>query len=116
MMRSGPRETHRLLALMTLLVGCYEHTLVRTSPPNAALYVNGAFVGLTPVEYRVPEHRFSPRTTYRLELAGFEPLEGEFQTYIAPGRIVGGIFALGLPFAFRGATAFNKVHEFPLAP
>ena len=97
-------------------VGCAEQTMVRTSPPGASLHVDGRFIGVTPVQYRVPERRYSQHTTYRIEHPGYEPLEGEFQTYVTPGRIIGGILGLGIPFAFRGPTAFHKVHDFQMQP
>jgi len=96
--------------------GCAEQTLIRTAPPNASVYVNGTFIGVSPVRYRVPEYRFSPHTTYRIEREGYQPLEGELRTYTAPGRIIGGIMGLGIPFAFRGVTAFRKNHDFELQP
>jgi hypothetical protein len=90
--------------------------LIRTAPPNASVYVNGTFIGVSPVSYRVPEYRFSPHTTYRIEREGYEPLEGELRTYTPPGRIIGGIMGLGIPFAFRGVTAFRKNQDFELQP
>lgn len=100
----------------TPLTGCSEGTLIRTSPPGAGVYINDGFLGVTPVMYRVPESRFRPPTRYKIEREGYEPLEGDLQTYVAPGRIIGGIFGLGIPFAFRGAVAFHKVHDFQLQP
>jgi hypothetical protein len=110
---------HTILAivwLMSCLPGCAEQTLIRTSPPDASVMINGKFIGVTPVLYRVPESEFHPHTTYQIARDGYEPIEGELNTYVTPGRIVGGIFTLGIPFIFRGATAFAKVHDFQLQP
>src|SRR5436853_1458569 len=111
------RARGALLGAMAMWVaGCAEQTMIRTTPPNANVYVDGTFIGASPVAYRVPEHRFSPHTTYRIEHDGYDPLEGELRTYTPPGRIIGGIMGLGIPFAFRGATAFRKNQDLVLQP
>jgi hypothetical protein len=105
-----------LLGLATTIAtsGCAEHTRIRTFPTGATVYVNGQLIGTSPVEYRVPEAQFSRPTTFRIEHPDCEPLEGELRTRVAPGRIFGGIFGLGIPFAFRGVVVFQKNHDFDL--
>jgi hypothetical protein len=105
------------LFIVTLTAsGCAEHTRIRTFPTGATVYVNGQLVGTSPVEYRVPESQFSPPTTFRIEHPDCEPLEGELRTRVAPSRVFGGIFGLGIPFAFRGVVVFQKNHDFELHP
>ena len=40
-----------LLLLLLLAAGCAERAWIRSAPPGANVYVNGHFIGITPVVY-----------------------------------------------------------------
>jgi len=108
------RRSHALIVVSTLLSACTESTMIRTSPPDAKVYVNGQFVGVSPVRCKVPRAEFRDGIPVRIERDGYEPVTSTLRTRIATGRIVGGFFAFGIPFMFRGPTAFLEQHDFEL--
>jgi hypothetical protein len=99
-----------------LLSACSESTMIRSYPPNAKLYVNGTLMGLTPIVYTAKHSRISDVYQVRLEREGYQPLEDVLHTRICPGRIVGGIFTLGIVLLVRGPTCFASPQEFTLQP
>src|SRR5690242_9766199 len=100
-----------LLAVLAVVFGgCAESTFIRTSPPDAKVYVNDKFVGVSPVEYSVSRGEFRENIPVRIERDGYYPVSSTLQTHIATGRVFGGLFALGIPFLFRGPTAFLDEH------
>jgi hypothetical protein len=102
-----------LLALSASL-GCSESTVIRSSPPGAQAFVNDRFVGVTPTVFTVPRAQFDEKFECRVELDGYEPATQNLRKVTAPGRIVGGVFTLGIVSIFKGATAFDSPHDFAL--
>lgn len=86
------------VGLLLVLSGCSEYVRFRSSPPGGRVFVDDALVGTTPVQYGTREviHR-----TYRVDMPGCGPVEGHLTPRIAPGRIIGAIFTLGIVAAAR---------------
>jgi PEGA domain/Short C-terminal domain len=102
-------------ALVSLLAGCGGSVLIRTAPPGAKAYVDGNFIGRTPVEFSVPRREIRPHAL-RLEKEGFEPIEDTIRTRVAPGRIVGAIFSLGIVYLFRSPMDLVTPEMYALSP
>jgi hypothetical protein len=76
---------------------------------GARISVNGQFVGTSPVNVTVPRQEFSAREfTVTAEHEGFEAGEIRLQKRTCPGRIVGGVFTLGIVLLFRPPTCFES--------
>lgn len=95
---------------------CSEHALVRSEPPGAQFCLDGRPIGSTPVEITVPRSEFTGPLAYRVEHAGYETREGTLSKRVAPGRIVGGYFSLGISFIFKRPTALRDRYDFVLTP
>jgi len=76
-----------------LLAGCSEEVLFRSSPPAARVSVDDVYIGDTPTHFTT--HQVIPRT-YRVEMQGYPPVEGQLEPHLAPGRVIGAIFTLGI--------------------
>jgi hypothetical protein len=101
-----------LSCLALLLSGCEETTEIVTNPPGAKVTINGKFIGLSPVEFDVSRGDWPDdnRFVYLIEREGFQPTRGEFRGEVAPGRIVGSIFAsAGLSLAWNGVMVLPEV-------
>ena len=95
--------------------GCSEYTLIRSYPPGAKLYINDHFEGLTPVTFSVPRSDFADHDfLVRLERTGYGTVNETLAKRICPGRIVGGVFTLGIVFIFKGPTCFAYPQDFTL--
>jgi hypothetical protein len=103
-----------LLAL--LCAGCAEHTVIRSEPPGADLYVNERFVGVTPVEYSVSRAEFSTPLMVCLEREGYRLFRDELPKTVGAGRIVGGGFSLGISLIFKRPTTLRGHYDFLLVP
>jgi hypothetical protein len=111
------RRAAAMLACCTALAGCTESALVRSYPPGSKLYVNGDFVGVTPVVYSVADAKFTGREfPVRIERTGYAPADGVLRKQTCPGRVAGGVFTLGILFLFRSATCFVSPQDFLLEP
>jgi hypothetical protein len=82
-----------VLAVLPLLAGCAETLVIRSTPPGAQVMLNGTVVGTTPMVY---ETKRPEPMTYRIEKEGYPPAEGAIATPLAPGRVVGAVFSLGI--------------------
>ena len=103
----------RLIAAIIALAsttGCAEYGHVRTTPPGAKVELDGSFVGITPTLVRVPRSELGDPPHYRLELDGYRPEEGQLQTGIGAGRIVGMVFTLGIVGIFKDARYIKPVN------
>jgi hypothetical protein len=98
--------------------GCAEKTLFKTYPPGANVTVNGRSVGTSPVVVRVPRSEFSGDGVFRyhVEREGYRPTDGEFMSIPAPGRVVAGVFTLGIFSLFRGGTTLPEGVDVVLEP
>ena len=109
------RESVAASLLYLSLVGCAESTLVRSYPSGAQLYINNHYEGVTPIELTVPRSEFSAANIQmRLERDGYEPFAGTLKKSTCPGRIVGGIFTLGIVLIFKPPTCFQDPQDFSL--
>jgi hypothetical protein len=113
------KATRRIgvIALSVAMVGCAESTVVRSYPPGAKLYVNDHFKGITPVVLTVPRSEFAGENfRVRLEYEGYATAEEKLQKRVCGGRIVGGVFTLGIVLLFKRPTCFASPQDFGLAP
>jgi PEGA domain-containing protein len=112
-----PGRSVLLIACCLVWVGCSESTMVRSYPPAAKLYVNGQFVGLTPVAYTVDSAQFSKTDfSVRLDRTGYASVDGTLRKQTCPGRVTGGVFTLGILFIFKGPTCFSSPQDFSMEP
>src|SRR6516165_7220672 len=81
------------------LVGCVESATLLTEPSHAKVYIDGKFVGVSRATFLVGR---LDDAHYRVVLDGYEPAEGQLETRIAPGRVAGTAFTLGIYWIFRG--------------
>jgi hypothetical protein len=89
--------------------------MVRSYPPGSKVYVNGDFVGVTPVVYTVGGAKFTGREfPVRIERTGYAPADSVLRKQTCPGRVVGGVFTLGILFLFRNPTCFVSPQDFLL--
>jgi len=103
-MTAVTRWTRYALALLLLAsLGCSEHVLFRSMPSDAKVIVGEQPIGTTPVYYSSRD--VSPKS-YRIEKAGYPPVEGALATRISPGRIVGSVFTLGILLIFKSPRYF----------
>ena len=110
-------KTAGAITVCLATAGCAQSTLIRSLPSGALVFVNGRSVGETPVELVVSQSEFSDQTfTARLEKQGYEPAEGALRKQVCGGRIVGGVFSLGISFIFKRPTCFSSTQTFSLTP
>ena len=81
-----------------LLNACSERVTFESRPSGAKVYVGDMYVGETPTIYST---RDVTSRSYRVEKAGYPEAVGTLQARVAPGRIVGAIFTLGILAAAR---------------
>lgn len=111
------RQTAVLVACCLVLAGCSESAMVRSYPPGSKLFVNGEFVGVTPVVYTADRSEFSQHDfTVRLDRIGYTSAEGVLRKQVCPGRVTGGVFTLGILFLFKRPTCFASPQDFALDP
>lgn len=105
------------VALSLALMGCAESTVIRSYPPGAKLYINDQFKGVTPQILTVPRSQFdSQKFQVRLERDGYAPVDQTLPTRTCPGRVVGGVFSLGISFIFKPPTCFDSHQDFSMTP
>jgi len=95
------RRIHQVCAfisLAVLVIGCSERVTFLSRPDGAKVYVGGAYVGDTPTIYSTRDVVSRP---YRIEKPGYPDAQGTLQARVAPGRIVGAVFTLGILAATR---------------
>jgi hypothetical protein len=68
------------------------------SPTGAKVFVDDKYIGDAPTTYATREVTLR---AYRMEPSGSPPLEGFLTPHLAPGRVVGAIFTLGILAAIR---------------
>lgn len=95
-------------ASLALAAGCAESTLIRSHPTGARISVNGQVIGTSPVVFTVPRDRFiAEEFTVTAEHEGYEPGQATLRKETCAGRIVGGVFSLGIAFIFKRPTCFE---------
>jgi PEGA domain-containing protein len=98
------RKLIPVVLVAALTVGCAESELVRSVPPDAKVFIDDKLVGSTPINFATQDVRPLP---YRIEKPGYPAAEGTIQTRIAPGRVVGAVFTLGILAIFRSMHYFT---------
>ncbi len=110
----------RFVLVMSILdtAGCAETTAIRTYPTGTSIVVNGLLIGTGPLEYRISRTQIPTGGIfhYRAERAGYRPVEGEFRTRVAGGRVAGSIFTLGILLLFKSPSALPERVDIVLEP
>ncbi len=95
------RPIGSLLAIALLASGCSEAYVIRSYPNDVRMSVNEEYVGITPVVVPLTRAQMRPYR-WRAEKEGYEIQEGTMQPRVAPGRIWGYIFTVGILAIFKG--------------
>jgi|SRR5215468_6884 len=103
------RSIAALLAVAVLLTGCAESFHIKSYPAGSKAYVDGQLIGTTPTYSTIPRSEVGLPHTWRVEFRNCDAAEGQLQTGVAPGRIVGYIFTAGILAAFRGPRYYHDV-------
>jgi hypothetical protein len=114
-MRTKP--LHKTIAFclsLLLLPSCAERAWIRSAPPNAKVYVNDRFIGVTPVVYSVHRPEFYGPLHYRAVLDGYDTAEGDLQKRTGPPRIVAACFTLGISLLFKPPTTLQDRYDIAL--
>jgi len=104
-----PRIPSALLTLM-IFAACSESVRVATTPPGARLYLDGREVGVTPYTFSVRRSQIR-EVSYRIELENYRTVEGTLHKRVAPGRVVGAVFTLGILYLFRSPFYIQSLNE-----
>src|SRR6266404_7026234 len=89
------------VASAAVLAGCSPSVMIRSEPPGAKAYVDDVLVGTTPFDFSVKRSDLKSSYRLRLEKGGFEHSDQTIGTRVAPGRIVGAFFSLGIVYLFK---------------
>lgn len=102
------------LSALTLLSSCASSTVFRTSPSNAKIYVDGKYLGTTPVTYSDTKI-VGTSTNVRIEKEGYRTINAVINRseQADVGAIVGGIFFL-VPFLWT--MKYNPEHTYEMEP
>lgn len=101
------RRIVALLAALSLLSACAEQAVIKSYPAGAKAYVDGQLIGSTPAYTIIPRVDIDKPHTWRVEYRSCDFAEGTLQKAIAPGRIVGYFFTLGILAIFRSPYYFR---------
>ena len=101
-----------LSALAVLLAGCASSTVIRSSDPDARIYVNGEYVGTGKARYSDRKVSFAKNDVTLLK-DGCEPMKYDFRRNEDPdiGAIVGGFF-LTVPFLWTLEYKDERAYEY----
>ena len=100
------------VVLVAFVMSCVSTTVVKTTPPDAKVYVDGMFIGNTPVTYSDTKIVGST-TQLRLQKEGCKDnyvilsRSEKFQV----GPFIGGLFVL---FPFLWVMGYNPEHHYEL--
>ena len=110
-------RTVGVFGLCLVAIGCAESTIIRSNPPGARVSINGRLEGTTPMTFTVSRSQFADQAFQaRLERQGYEPFEATLHKQVCGGRVVGGIFSLGISFIFKRPSCFSDPQTFSLTP
>jgi hypothetical protein len=95
-----------------LLTGCASTTVIQTTPSEAKLYIDGAYVGVTPYSHRDTKIVGSSMII-KLEKEGYKPLVSTItrDEEVDVGAVIGGLFCT-VPFLWT--MKYAPVHEYRL--
>ena len=106
-----------VLALMTMITGCAESTVIRSYPVGAKISIDGTFVGATPAKFVASRQDFEQKTFVAVaEQPGYQRTEYTLQKTTCAGRIVGGVFTLGILLLFKRPTCFESPQYIDMPP
>lgn len=105
-----------VLLAIAALVGCSESTVIRSDPLGATVYLNEQFIGVSPAAYQVPSALLPERLRYRVEKEGYQTAEGELHSFVSGGRVVGGVFSLGVSLMFKRPRTLEDEYTIILWP
>lgn len=104
------RSLGTVVCLVAVIASCSTEPLViRSIPVGATATVNGTVAGDTPVTIRIPRGDLDKPIQYRVEKENYQPAEGTVTARVAPGRVVGAVFTLGILLAFRSPLYLPEV-------
>ncbi|MDX1570725.1 MAG: hypothetical protein R3200_09585 [Xanthomonadales bacterium] len=106
-----------LIASMALAsIGCASSTVIRSSDPDARIYVNGEYVGTGHAHYRDRKVSFA-KNEVTIRKDGCAPAEYDFRRNEDPdfGAIVGGYF-LTVPFLWTLEYKDEHAYEYDCRP
>jgi hypothetical protein len=106
-----------LLAVVSMIAGCAESTMIRSYPVGARISVDGHFVGAAPAKFVTSRQDFEQKTFVAVaEHPGYQKTEYTLQKTTCKGRIVGGVFTLGILFLFKRPTCFQSPQYIDMPP
>jgi len=97
------------LGILLMSSSCAEYVGINSRPSGANAYVDGKFIGTTPAWTHIPRSEVGPDHTFKVTASNCEPAEGTIPVYVAPGRVVGYLFTVGLWGIFKGPYYFPEV-------
>lgn len=102
------------LGLLILFGSCTSTTLITTDPPQADVYINGEYVGKSPVPYEDEKIIFSDNTV-RITKEGYQEYYDFFSKNEEPnvGAIIGGFFIWPV---WLWAFEYKPEHHYKLQP
>jgi hypothetical protein len=99
------------LGLLLMCGGCAEHVHIVTVPPGARIYLDGRLSGTTPYTFSVPRSEIR-NIPYKVELENYRTVEGTLYKRVAPGRVVGAFFTLGILYIFRSPFYIESFNQY----
>ena len=98
-----------LFLILVAVGGCAESVSIRSNPPGAKAYLDGVLVGTTPTYAEVDRNALKTPHAWRVEFRNCDQAEGKTVTALAPGRVVGTVFTLGILAAFKSPYYIRPV-------
>jgi len=97
-----------------LLSGCSSTTMIQSNPSKAKLYIDGAYVGVTPYSYSDTKIVGSSMVV-KLEIEGYKPLVSTItrDEEVDIGAVIGGVF-FTIPFLWT--MKYYPTHNYVLMP
>jgi hypothetical protein len=113
-MNNSIRIFSSFLVFTLLFVSCSSTTLIQSNPSKAKLYLDGAYVGVTPYSHRDTKIVGSSMVV-KLEKEGYKPLVVTItrDEEVDVGAVIGGIF-FAVPFFWT--MKYQPVHNYELKP
>lgn len=87
----------------------YDEAVFRSVPSGAQVYLDDQLIGTTPLSLSVACDQVVDRR-YRIQYQDCEPAEGILSARVAPGRVVGMVFSLGVSAIFQCPNYFVPVN------
>jgi hypothetical protein len=98
------------------LIGCEHATMIHSVPSGASVYYQGRVIGITPTRFGVARSDNADTFPLTLEREGYRTEEVTISKQVAPARIVGGIFSLGILWLFKSPSTLPDPVNVTLYP